>query len=253
MADGCQNCMTRVPYATLVATIMCLAGVGVYCGTMYRGAALTRQMFSEVFHFRVEWLDSVQLTFVIVGACMGALGIMILFVGCLTTGETRRTVYKAWRARVGGRVTCAVFMVITYILEVAWLGMFCFLTVVTATFSIFWSLCAHKPQPYDRENCIDFQQFYFLFPNSTRVDDWKVCETHEIKLFCKDYVERATIMFILASVASVLVIMSLIHYLMCLSANYAHIKDHEKLQDFQELQYFTGESEMTALASKDRY
>jgi len=82
----------------------------------------------------------------------------------------------------------------------------------------------------------------------------KICETHEIKLFCKDYVERAEIMFILATVACVLVIMSLIHYLMCLSANYAHIKDHEKLQDFQELQYFTaGESEMTALASKDRF
>ena len=45
-----------------------------------------------------------------------------------------------------------------------------------------------------------------------------------------------------------------VHYLMCLSANYAHIKDHEKLQDFQELQYFTtGESEMTALAGKDRF
>lgn len=40
---------------------------------------------------------------------------------------------------------------------------------------------------------------------------------------------------------------------MCLSANYAHIKDHEKLQDFQELQYFTSGDEMTALASKDRY
>lgn len=100
--------MTRVPYATLVATIMCLAGVGVFCGTMYRGVALARQMFIEVFHFRVEWLEPVQLTFVIVGACMGALGIMILFVGCLTTGETRRTVYKAWKARVGGRITCAV-------------------------------------------------------------------------------------------------------------------------------------------------
>lgn len=41
---------------------------------------------------------------------------------------------------------------------------------------------------------------------------------------------------------------------MCLAANYAHIKDHEKLQDFQELKYFTtGESEMTALAGKDRF
>lgn len=97
-----------MPYATLIATIMCLAGVGVFCGTMYRGVALTRLMFIEVFHFRVEWLEPLQLTFVIIGACMGAVGIMILFVGCLTTGETRQKVYKAWRARVGGRISCTV-------------------------------------------------------------------------------------------------------------------------------------------------
>lgn len=113
--NGSGTFMSRVPYATLVATIMCLAGVGVFCGTMYRGVALSRQMFTEVFHFRVDWLDAVQLTFVIVGGCMGALGVMILFVGCLTTGETRRTVYKAWKARVGGRITCAIVRRFFYI------------------------------------------------------------------------------------------------------------------------------------------
>lgn len=49
-----------------------------------------------------------QLIFVVVGACMGALGLMILFVGCLATGSTRQKVYRAWGARVGGRVSCAV-------------------------------------------------------------------------------------------------------------------------------------------------
>ena len=97
-----------MPYATLVATIMCLAGIGVFCGTMYRGVALTRLMLDEVFHFRVEWLEPLQLGLVITGACMGALGLMILFVGCLATGETRRSIYKAWKARAGGRITCAV-------------------------------------------------------------------------------------------------------------------------------------------------
>jgi hypothetical protein len=50
----------------------------------------------------------VQLIFVVVGASMGALGLMILFVGCLATGATRHKVYRAWRARVGGRISCAV-------------------------------------------------------------------------------------------------------------------------------------------------
>jgi len=50
----------------------------------------------------------------------------------------------------------------------------------------------------------------FLFPNNTRIDDMKICETNEIKMFCKDYVERAEIMFILATVSCGLVIMSLV-------------------------------------------
>lgn len=77
----------------------------------------------------------------------------------------------------------------------------------------------------------------FLFPNNTRLQDMQVCGSQEIKLFCKDFVEKAEVMFILATAASILVILSLIHYLMCLSANYAHIRDHEKFQELQELQY----------------
>ena len=56
-------------------------------------------------HCRVE---PVQLTFMIVGAGMGGLGLMILFVGCLSTGDTRNRVYRTWRGRVGGRISCAI-------------------------------------------------------------------------------------------------------------------------------------------------
>ena len=38
----------------------------------------------------------------------------------------------------------------------------------------------------------------------------KICSDQEVKMFCKDYVEKAEIMFILASVACVLIILSLV-------------------------------------------
>lgn len=56
----------------------------------------------------ISRLEPVQLVFVIIGASMGALGLMILFVGCLATGATRHKVYRTWGGRVGGRVSCAV-------------------------------------------------------------------------------------------------------------------------------------------------
>lgn len=44
----CNDIMTRVPYATLIATIMCCLGVGIFCGTMYRGATLASLMMDQV-------------------------------------------------------------------------------------------------------------------------------------------------------------------------------------------------------------
>ncbi|KAK7794684.1 hypothetical protein R5R35_008016 [Gryllus longicercus] len=247
----CRNCLTRIPYATVIATIMCIVGVGIFCGTMYRGATLSVLMFDQVFKLHVVWMEVVQMTFVIIGASMGALGLMILFVGCLATGATRQKVYRAWGARVGGRISCAVFMSITYILQIAWLLMLCFLVIITVTFMIFWGLCSSNRVQNERQ-CIDFTQFDFLFPNNTRPEHMKVCETIEIKMFCKDYVENAVVMFILATVACLLVILSLVHYLMCLSANYAHIRDHEKFQELQELQYLQ-DPDMSVTGSKDRF
>ena len=79
----------------------------------------------------------------------------------------------------------------------------------------------------------------------------KVCEQHEVKAFCKEGVEKAEGYFILATFSCLLIILSLVHYLMCLAANYAHIRDHEKFQELQEIQNLT-EMEYTA-SSKDRF
>ena len=51
----------------------------------------------------------------VVGAGMGGLGLMILFVGCLSTGDTRNRVYRTWRGRVGGRISCAIVSICVYL------------------------------------------------------------------------------------------------------------------------------------------
>lgn len=49
-----------------------------------------------------------------------------------------------------------------------------------------------------------------MFPSNIRQEDLKICPPQEIKLFCKDYVEKAEFMFILAVFASMLIILSLV-------------------------------------------
>lgn len=53
-------------------------------------------------------LETVKTVLVLIAAGMGAITLMIIFVGFLATGATRRRMYKAWRTRVGGRISCAV-------------------------------------------------------------------------------------------------------------------------------------------------
>lgn len=49
-----------------------------------------------------------------------------------------------------------------------------------------------------------------MFPAGTRQEHMKVSGESNVKAFCKDYVEKVEIMFILATVASILVILSLV-------------------------------------------
>lgn len=94
--------------------------------------------------------------FVIIGAGMAALGFMILFVGFLATGATRYKVYRAWRSRVGGRISCAVLMGITYLLNFVWSLILCFLVVVTFIYTMFWNMCTSVEHS---QSCIDLTQF----------------------------------------------------------------------------------------------
>ncbi len=73
----------------------------------------------------------------------------------------------------------------------------------------------------------------------------------EIKMFCKDFVEDAEVMFVLATSACLLVIISLVHFLMALSANYAHIRGHDKFIELQDLQDLT--SETMTLTEREHY
>ncbi|KAL1116104.1 hypothetical protein AAG570_005599 [Ranatra chinensis] len=241
--------MSRIPYATLIATVMCIIGGLVFCGSMYRGSTLTALMLDNVFHLRVHWFEPMQITFIAVGGSMLALALMILFVGFLATGATRVKVYRAWGARVGGRISCAIFICITYLLLLVWLVVFIFLVLVTAYYTVSWALCSSS-QVQNEGKGIDFRQFRFLFPEEIDEKYLLINPPNEIKLFCKDTVEKAEAMFILATFSSLLIILSLVHFLVCLSANYAHIRDHEKLQELQELQYLN-DPDLTS--SKDRF
>lgn len=250
--DCCTECIERVPYATLIACILCWAGVGVFCGTLYRGVNLTLRLLQDVFKLNkgIGWVEPVQLAFIILGASMAALALIILVVGFLATGSTRHNVYRTTFGRTGGTVACCIFIAITYLLLLCWKGVFACCIVMTVFYSLHWGFCNTGEIGW-QQGKIDFYPYHFMFPNGTQRVDMEVEGVDEIKLFCKDYVEHATLMFILATVACFIVIVSLVHFLMALSANYAHIRGHGKFAELQDLHDLT--SETLTLTERDPY
>jgi len=218
----------RVPWATLIATVLCVLGVTSFCVAMHRGANFSLRILNDVFRIDMNWFEAAELTLLVVGAGMAGLGLMILLMGCLSTGATRASVYQSRRGRVGGRVSCAVFMGLTYLLVLIWLVVLMAMSVLTFMYTVAWMQCDTVPE----NQCIDYNQFGFMFPSNAREEDKKVCQG-EKKNFCKDFVNNAEVMFIIATVGCFVVVISLIHYLVCLAANYAHIKDQEKFVDLQ--------------------
>jgi len=250
--DGCTSCITRTPYATLIALIMCWAGVGVFCGTMYRGVNLTLRLLQDVFKLDrgLQWVEPTQLAFVILGASMAALALMILVTAILATGATRVEVYRSNMGRVGGRIASACFILITYILLLAWLIVLVCCIVMTTFYTLSWGICSTEEIGWDN-GVIDFYPLHFMFPEGTQKVNMLVEGQAEIKMFCKDYVQRAEVMFILATVSCMLVVLSLVHFLMALSANYAHIRGQDKFTDLQDLHTMDLTSETVTLTPRD--
>jgi len=251
-SGGCTGCLTRTPYATLIALIMCWAGVAVFCGTMYRGVNLSLRLVQDVFHISngLQWVEPTQLAFVILGASMAAIALMILVSSFLATGATRVEVYRSHVGRVGGRVATACFIFLTYILLLAWiLVLFCCI-IVTTFYSLSWGVCNTTEVSW-QYGSIDFYPLNFLFPKDSQKVNMLVEGQQEIKLFCIDYVQRAEVMFLIATASCVLVILSLVHFLMALSANYAHIRGHDKFTDLVDLHNLDVTSESVQLTEMD--
>ncbi len=122
------------------------------------------------------WIEPTQLAFVVLGASMAALALMILVVAVLATGATRHEVYRSSLGRAGGRIACMIFIFIIYLLLLAWISVFASCIVMTVFYTIRWVIPGKNlnRQCSNANQCIRSFFFFFLF-------SWGVCNTDEIR------------------------------------------------------------------------
>ncbi|XP_064482239.1 neuronal membrane glycoprotein M6-a-like isoform X2 [Ornithodoros turicata] len=262
MKMGCcsrvPRCLSRVPFATLIATVMFCAGVAIFLGSTQRAAASTLRIVDLLLPTVVTsgsrprpryGADEVRAGLVGGGVTMGVLGLALLVIACLATGPTRERL--GWRARAGSRFCCALLMGLAYVALLGWIALSACAGLAATLCWLAGGMCS---QMRDETACVDLRQFEFLLPTDGTTQSQLVLCGGRRKEFCKDHVEGSTVLWILGAASGVLVVLSLVHHLMCLAANYAHIKDQQKMGDLQ-LLHDLQETEMAALgpASKDRF
>ncbi|CAN7939808.1 unnamed protein product, partial [Ixodes hexagonus] len=249
----CARCLSRVPFATLVATVMCCAGVAIFLGAVLRAVASTMRMIEVVFKRPNPYGPAeLQATAVGTAVAMGLLELCLVAVGFLTTGPTRERLGA--RARIGGRLSCGLLIVLSYLVLLVWLVLALLLVAAALSVTLAGGLCNQLKQEHQ---CLDLTQLEFLLPQDfpVRLVDgepaMRLCYERR-KEFCKDWVEQCGLLFWLAGGAAVLALLGLAQHLMCLAANYAHLRDQQKLLDLQLLQDLQ-DTELTTLGSKDRF
>lgn len=231
-----DGCLARCPFASVIATIITVCGTGVFCGCLYRGLSVTILMLTTAFkiEFTMEWVKVLQTIVIIISTVMGGLSLILLIVGCLSTGATRSHVYTGFRSRLGGRISTGFFSIVVYILFIVWSLTTLILVVPLVFYYVLMKQCEFKQTQINThsqnkfDECLSLRNYGVVLSNTRN----SICNDELIQ-FCNQGKEAGPL-YIAAFGASALIVLGMVHFLTCLVANYAHIKDGIKLKDYEE-------------------
>nr|XP_019601848.1 PREDICTED: neuronal membrane glycoprotein M6-b isoform X1 [Rhinolophus sinicus] len=242
--ECCIKCLGGVPYASLVATILCFSGVALFCGCGHVALAGTVAILEQ--HFSTNTSDHALLSEVIqlmqyviygIASFFFLYGIILLAEGFYTTSAVKE-LHGEFKTTACGRCISGMFVFLTYVLGVAWLGVFGFSAVPVFMYYNIWSTCEVIKSPQTNgtagveQICVDIRQYGIIpwnaFPGKICGSALEnICNTNE---FYMSYH-----LFIVACAGAGATVIALIHFLMILSSNWAYLKDASKMQAYQDI------------------
>ncbi|KAF7665431.1 hypothetical protein LDENG_00143620 [Lucifuga dentata] len=230
--ECCIKCLGGVPYASLVATILCFSGVALFCGCGH--VALTGTVTILESHFSKVTSDHAMLTDIIqlmqyviygIASFFFLYGIILLAEGFYTTSAVKE-LHSEFKTTICGRCISGLFVFLTYILGVAWLGVFGFSAVPVFLFYNMWSTCAAMRSPMVNLTsidsiCVDVRQYGIIPWNATpgkacgsTLSD--ICNTSEFYLSYH--------LYIVACAGAGATVIALLIYMMATTYNFAVLK-----------------------------
>nr|XP_039254125.1 neuronal membrane glycoprotein M6-b-like [Styela clava]XP_039264955.1 neuronal membrane glycoprotein M6-b-like [Styela clava] len=246
--ESCVKCLGLVPWASLIALVICWAGTALFCGTGHEALTLSLKVLVDAkipgFSQGTSNIDEVFQAFkyAIYGIApfMFILTILLLVDGILATRAVKKEIEFSCKTNKCGICAGILYSVITYLTSVAWLLMSVFAGLPIYFFQVSNTQCGivlDQPSSNITGVCIDFVQAGLMPYQNAPENYGKLCG-EDLKTVCdsNDYTLTYQ-MFLIAFAGSCIVVLSLKHFLMALSANFAYIKMSRKLADYQNTKY----------------
>uniref|UniRef100_A0A4W4GGE2 Neuronal membrane glycoprotein M6-a n=1 Tax=Electrophorus electricus TaxID=8005 RepID=A0A4W4GGE2_ELEEL len=231
-SECCIKCLSGIPYASLIATVLLYAGVALFCGCGHEalsGTVTILQNYFEVVRSPLDALDVFTiidiLKYVIYGvaAAFFVYGILLMVEGFFTTGAIR-DLYGDFKITTCGRCVSAWFIMLTYIFMLAWLGVTAFSSLPVFMYFNIWNTCQNVTALESTKLCIDLRQF-----GGDKNLYWSLFSHLSFQL------DLTFHLFVCALAGAGAAVIAMVHYLMVLAANWAYVKDACRMQKYEDI------------------
>jgi len=235
-----RDCLGRTPFLSLISCLIVLVGMGIFCTALYRALSITiRGIFEELFLISLPWLESIQILFVICAVVMAIYAVLLVVFGYLATGATRQNIYSGATCIMGGRIAAGFFLVMTQLLNLAWVLVSSTCAVPIVLYVMLNSICVEEVQNrdhwyWDGYYCFNLSRFGIYINYTEVVRKNALCDDYELGEFC-NYVQDAGPLYSLAFGASLLICCGMIGFVAALSTDYTRIKAVKELTEYKQV------------------
>jgi hypothetical protein len=218
---GCSS--GAVPYGSIVASIFIYCGIGVFCGSSLTALSYTEEMLDESKIDADAVIYALRITIYALTPFMVLVALMYSLFGYAATKQSKAQVYDDRQICCGGLACVSVTLYLAYLLLVVWLTIF----GASSLPMVFTYMVSQSN--YTDTGCLDLRLYGFV--NQEDSVDTTVCEMN-LHIF-QSAAGDAFVMYVLQLCGCFLVVIGMIHFMMCLSANWAHLKDGLKRRDYE--------------------
>ncbi|XP_032886781.1 proteolipid protein DM alpha [Amblyraja radiata] len=231
-SECCVRCLRGVPFASLIATMLCFVGVAVFCGCGHEALAGTEKLIEQ--HFAQNFMDYALLVtlvqvfqYVIYGTAsfFFLYGVLLLAEGFYTTSAVK-ALFGEFRTTMCGRCVSATFILLTHGVMVVWMAVFALSALPVYVYFTMWSACQMVKRVTENgtgfeEVCVDVRQYGILPWNAS---PGKICGANLAVVCNTSDLELTYHLFIATFAGAAATTIALLTYMMAATYNYAVLK-----------------------------